>query len=142
MQQQLERLLTRLEGVKGGKGRWQAKCPSHEDRLPSLSITEADDKILIHCFAGCAPVDVLAAVDLELSDLFAGEKKNGFSHHGPDYKRRCIRAKYAATLIAAYAGTIEKHWDDLSELLGLDAHDQALLWGAYRDIQEILDGRD
>jgi len=33
---------------------WMAPCPTHEDRNPSLSITDADDgKILVHCHAGC-----------------------------------------------------------------------------------------
>jgi hypothetical protein len=26
--------------------------------------------VLVHCFAGCNPVDILSAVDLELADLF------------------------------------------------------------------------
>jgi len=32
-----------------------ALCPAHDDRNPSLSIQLADDRILIHCFAGCSP---------------------------------------------------------------------------------------
>lgn len=42
---------------------WVACCPAHNDKNPSLSISDADDgKILIHCHAGCdqaAVVDVL-----------------------------------------------------------------------------------
>lgn len=30
-----------------------ARCPAHDDRNPSLSVTETDGKILAHCFAGC-----------------------------------------------------------------------------------------
>jgi hypothetical protein len=64
-------LLDRLEAVKAtGPGRWVARCPAHEDRSPSLSIREIDDRVLIHCFAGCAAADVLAAVGFRLSDLF------------------------------------------------------------------------
>lgn len=65
-------ILDRLEGVRGrGPGRWVARCPAHEDRSPSLSIRETGDgTILIHDFAGCSPSDVLAAVGLELKDLF------------------------------------------------------------------------
>lgn len=64
-------LISRLRKVKQtGDGRWIACCPAHDDGSPSLSITERDDRVLIHCFAGC-PVDhVVAAVGLELSDLF------------------------------------------------------------------------
>ena len=65
------RLLDRLDGVKAtGPGRWVARCPGHQDKAPSLSIREIDDRTLIHCFAGCAAADVLAAVGLRLSDLF------------------------------------------------------------------------
>lgn len=65
-------LLDRLDGVRqSGDGRWMAKCPAHEDRSPSLSVRETSDgTVLIHDFAGCSPVDILAAVGLELKDLF------------------------------------------------------------------------
>ena len=39
-----------------------AKCPTHEDRNPSLSIREADGKILLHCHAGCSQRDVIDAL--------------------------------------------------------------------------------
>ena len=64
-------LLDRLEGVRAtGPGRWVARCPGHQDKAPSLSVREIDDRTLIHCFAGCAAADVLAAVGLCLSSLF------------------------------------------------------------------------
>ncbi len=65
-------LLDRLDGVKQtGPSRWIARCPGHDDRSPSLSIRELEDgRILIHDFGGCSATDVLAAVGLEMSDLF------------------------------------------------------------------------
>lgn len=67
----VDRLLSRLEGVRGRPPKCSAKCPSHEDGSPSLSITSLDDgRVLIHCFAGCSAADVLAAVGLTLGDLF------------------------------------------------------------------------
>ena len=42
----------------------------HEDRSPSLAIREADDRVLVHCFSGCSVDEVVAAVGLEISDLF------------------------------------------------------------------------
>ena len=139
MQAKLEALLSRLDGVRGGKGRWQAKCPSHEDRLPSLSITETDDKILIHCFAGCSPVEVLDSVGLELGDLFAGSVKNGH-HHQVNWKQRIDRAKPAITLLLIYAGQIDRHWDNLADALDLNERDQTIFLGAVRDIRRLLDG--
>lgn len=68
----VDALLGRLEGVKtAGPFRWTARCPAHEDKNPSLAIREAEDgRILVHCFAGCAVSSVVAAVGLELSDLY------------------------------------------------------------------------
>ncbi len=49
-------------------GRWignsgEARCPSHPDKTPSLGIRDGDDgKVLTHCFAGCAPEAVWAAL--------------------------------------------------------------------------------
>jgi len=67
----VQTLLSRLDGVrKTGRG-WVAKCPAHEDRSPSLSITEGNDgRVLLHCFAGCRAADVAGAVGLQLADLF------------------------------------------------------------------------
>jgi hypothetical protein len=72
-------ILTRLQGVKPeGKG-WKAKCPAHDDKSPSLSITEGSDgRALIHCHAGCKPEAICAALGLTLADLFPGtSKRNG-----------------------------------------------------------------
>lgn len=64
--------LDRLDRVRQvGPGRWTARCPSHDDKSPSLSIRETDDgTILIKCFAGCGAADVVAAVGMTLADLF------------------------------------------------------------------------
>lgn len=42
--------------------RWMARCPAHDDRTPSLSIKEHNGRIWLHCFAGCAYADVVAAL--------------------------------------------------------------------------------
>lgn len=65
-------LLSRLDGVKPtGPGRWLAKCPAHDDGHASLSIRETESETtLVNCFAGCTVHEVVAAVGLELSDLF------------------------------------------------------------------------
>jgi hypothetical protein len=50
---ELDAVLAKFERVKkNGKG-FSARCPSHEDRINSLSVKETDGKILIKCFAGC-----------------------------------------------------------------------------------------
>lgn len=67
-----DKLLQRLDKVKQvNRNKWKACCPSHEDRSPSLFITETDDeRVLIHCFGGCETVEVLDAVGLCFNDLY------------------------------------------------------------------------
>ena len=47
-----------------GHGSYMACCPAHDDKTPSLSITEISDGVLIHCHAGCAYKDVISELDL------------------------------------------------------------------------------
>jgi hypothetical protein len=50
-----------LGGRKAGAA-WMARCPAHDDRVPSLSISDADGKVLVRCHAGCDQRDVIAAL--------------------------------------------------------------------------------
>lgn len=51
-------------------GQYLCRCPVHEDRRPSLGVRVArDGKLLVRCYAGCATVDVLAALHLSWRDL-------------------------------------------------------------------------
>jgi len=73
-------LLPRLHGMRKAGSGWFANCPAHEDRSPSLSITEGDDgRLLLHCHAGCKVHDILAAVGLTVSDLFVRKDLRGLS---------------------------------------------------------------
>jgi hypothetical protein len=68
----VEVLLGRLEGVRRtGANSWVARCPAHDDRNPSLSVSVKEGRVLIHCFAGCSPDAVLGAVGLTWKDLRA-----------------------------------------------------------------------
>jgi hypothetical protein len=52
--------------------RFLARCPAHDDRRPSLSLREGSGgRTLLHCFAGCSAEEIVAALGLEVSDLFA-----------------------------------------------------------------------
>lgn len=70
----LETLLSRLDGLKPSRtnpNSWIAKCPAHADKSPSLTIRHIDDgRILVHCFGGCAAIDVVEALGLAMTDLF------------------------------------------------------------------------
>lgn len=65
------RVCERLTGVQGSGDNLKAKCPAHEDRVASLSIGEGSGgRVLLHCHAGCAPTDIVAAAGLTFTDLF------------------------------------------------------------------------
>jgi hypothetical protein len=71
----IDKVLGALRATNRTPGRsgdgWICQCPAHDDRRPSLSVTEASDgKVLIHCHVGCATKDVLQALGLRERDLF------------------------------------------------------------------------
>ena len=63
-------LLSHLKRVRKAGGGFTSCCPAHEDKNPSLSITEREGRILLHCHAGCNVEAVLAALNLKAADLF------------------------------------------------------------------------
>lgn len=66
-----DKILPLLEKVKKKSDHsWIACCPAHEDRSPSLAIREVDDRVLIHCFAGCNVDEIVSAIGLQISELF------------------------------------------------------------------------
>ncbi len=81
--------LGKLEKVRKIAGGWQTLCPAHTDTKRSLSIKEADDKILVKCFAGCDAPAIVAALGLELKDLFV-EKSNNFHTNGKAESKRIV----------------------------------------------------
>lgn len=68
----IQDFLDKLEKVRMSRAQqWQACCPAHDDRTPSLSIALGDDeRILLTCHAGCDVQSILQALHLELKDLF------------------------------------------------------------------------
>ncbi len=66
--------VSRLNRATGGPVQWTACCPAHEDKSPSLSVRDAGDKILFHCFAGCSGEDILGALKLEWRDVHVGDR--------------------------------------------------------------------
>lgn len=70
-------LIDHLQGVRRNGSGYSAKCPSHEDKNPSLSISEGNDgRILLKCQAGCSTEAVCGALGIKLADLFP-PKQNG-----------------------------------------------------------------
>ena len=115
-------LLARLERVKEtGPGQWIACCPAHADRSPSLSIKQTDDRLLVHCFAGCPASDVVAAVGLTLSDLF----DKPLSHHRaalrPSQRKRHDQARAALQALIHECRVVACAADQMAAGFALDA---------------------
>jgi len=66
----LSDLLNRLGKVKQRGSQYTVLCPAHDDKSPSLSVTEKDNKILLKCWSGCTTDEITGALGLELKDLF------------------------------------------------------------------------
>ena len=72
-----EEFIKNFNGVKKtGEKSYQAICPAHDDHKASLTITDAGDKTLIHCHAGCPSKKILNKVGLEEKDLFENTYTN------------------------------------------------------------------
>lgn len=60
-----------LHARRTGRGKWQARCPAHKDRNPSLSINDGKDgRVLLKCHAGCPTEAILVGMGLRMSDLY------------------------------------------------------------------------
>lgn len=60
----------------------KAQCPGHDDHHPSLSVKQTEGRTLLHCHAGCANEDIMAAVNLTMADLF--DDRRGATYIYPD----------------------------------------------------------
>ena len=82
---------------------WMARCPAHEDRIPSLSISAGKGgKVLVRCHAGCDQRDLIAA--LRQRGLW---QTNGWaSGIGSKHRRRIAEEPDAAALKRSAAALV------------------------------------
>ncbi len=106
----VERVLDKLANVKkhqrtDGTVYWTARCPVHNDRHASLSISEGEDgRALLKCHTGCVTDQIVAAIGLKLEDLFekkdaprrANHKKGGEGALSPQTHDHHCNAKHEA----------------------------------------------
>ncbi|WP_322176721.1 AAA family ATPase [Acutalibacter caecimuris] len=89
-----DNFLSRLEGVHKSGGQATARCPAHEDKHQSLSVSlGSGGKILLNCHAGCRTEAIVRALGLSMRDLFTEDR--------PTQKRQLI-ATYS------YPGGVQK----------------------------------
>lgn len=122
----VELFLSRVPKHKKQGKSWQACCPAHNDKSPSLTISEADNgDLLLHCFAGCEYRDIMAAVGLEAREGFQGSLSPEAKR---EYQRQTLtKAKQFEELVINAAANA----DELSD------EDVARLATAQRRIKEI-----
>ena len=60
-----------------GACQWEASCPAHDDRQPSLAISLGrGDRVLLHCHAGCdTRTEVLPKLGLKWRDLWPHDER-------------------------------------------------------------------
>jgi 5S rRNA maturation endonuclease (ribonuclease M5) len=63
-----------------GDDRAVAQCPAHADGRPSLSVTRIDGSVLLYCHAGCQTGDILAALTLDMRDLFDNRREAVYTY--------------------------------------------------------------
>jgi hypothetical protein len=68
-------VLDRLGDVKQSGNGWTARCPAHDDRHASLSISQGENgRVLLCCHTGCKTEQIVSALGMKMSDLFEGKK--------------------------------------------------------------------
>ena len=87
----IETLLSHFDGVKeAGPGKFVARCSAHDDRSPSLAISEGDGgRLLLHCWAGCETEDVLSARGLTFGDVMS-------DRIGPEHSYKPLKSRFDA----------------------------------------------
>lgn len=69
-------ILLKLQNVKRNGTGWTARCPAHEDKHNSLSVSLGEDgRILLHDHAGCNVKNIVDALGMGLADLFPERSK-------------------------------------------------------------------
>lgn len=130
-------LLPRLHGVRGKQGSWSARCPSHDDRSPSLSVKELPDgRILLHCFGGCGTDAVLGALGIAMTDLFP----EPLAHHMAP-KRGVFSAMDALRGLERESAVIAMAAADLAEGKSVDQARLANAAGRVAEALEFVHGR-
>jgi hypothetical protein len=100
-----EALLARLDGVQRSGCGWRANCPNgHSKARGSIAITEADDgRVLLHCFACSDTPAILAAIGMEVADLYP-ERIRDSSPQG----RQAARAEFQRSAWRAALGVLAR----------------------------------
>lgn len=91
----LQQLLDRIADTVGREPKkypsgYGCLCPAHQDRNPSLIVSETDEgKLSVHCFAGCSFWDICDSLKINPTDLKEAEEET------PEERERRIKRNEA-----------------------------------------------
>lgn len=108
-----------LDWSKGSGGGWIGRCPSHDDRHASLTISTGRKGTVLNCHAGCRTEDICAALGFGVEQLFDDYEPGGNGHDtsatmllrefvnniGP-YKERLENPTLYQIMDRAFSGTV------------------------------------
>jgi len=133
----IQTLLSRLRRVKKkGNNSWEACCPAHDDKTPSLSIKDDNGTILIHCFGQqCHVADIASAVGMDLSDLFP--PTDNYNPHKPQ-KRINHEASNVLFGLVLEVVAVEMLCEELAARIDIDEFTQVRLKLASERMRSAL----
>ena len=106
---QFDEILAHFQVQKRFGDRAQARCPCHDDKQASLTITKGRRSALLHCHAGCNFEDIVQKVGLKKQDLYFEERPPGSSWRayveGREHKRIEAVYNYVSYINGEYAFT-------------------------------------
>lgn len=106
---QFDEILTHFQIQKHYGDKAQARCPCHDDKQASLTITKGRRSALLHCHAGCNFEDIIQKVGLKKRDLYFEERPPGSSWRayveGREHKRIEAVYNYVSAINGEYTFT-------------------------------------
>jgi hypothetical protein len=103
----------------GGSTQTTARCPSHDDREPSLAVYVKDGKAKVVCFAGCDDaLDILPALEMTVADLYDEPRSSGNYRPDPEQEARWEARKAMTSPVQLWVDNL-LHLPDLGERLCL-----------------------
>lgn len=112
----IDTVLSRLQGVKqAGTNQYNACCPAHDDKSPSLRIKITSDRVLLNCHSGCSFNEIVESMGLSPRDLFSNKDEAAVqSKYSRRQIEKILQHEKAVLLLADYEkrNGIESHPDD------------------------------
>lgn len=94
----VEAIAHELGGRPAGPGRFNVRCPVHDDRSPSAIVHDTGDGVVVHCYAGCSSHEIIE--ELRARGVWPRQRERK-SDEGPslrDLRREAIHHDVAGTV--------------------------------------------